>query len=535
MPGVRSRSHSTLPRKCSRTPAAPLSMNAIITTLSTLRLAALSVKAHQPTTTIPAAMSANGAICQNPSVCFSRNSSISVPTRPSTRIAKRLATHHGDHTFSAARLHAHDVMYECIAFAVSMSAQSIASDTRVGHICHAVAFSATEDWMTAGPDLLLDRVRAATADEYIIEGELGRGGMAAVFLGRDIALHRHVAIKVMLPDLVGVAGSEDRFVVEARTAAQLDHPGIVTIYAVKQRAGLTFIVMKYIEGQTLDHVLATRGALEQRVVATIGSHVAEALHFAHSRGVVHRDVKPSNIIIDKNGAPVVADFGIAKVSTAPSLTMAGATIGTPAYMSPEQCRGLPVTSASDQYSLGVVLYELLTGRAPFSGTLFDLLKAHTSEAPPRILDVKPEVDPALEAIVGIMLAKNEAERFPSLRDVSKALLSLLPRRSHEADRHAIMAAVAAANASGRRGPLRRRGHASARDVPVPETTPTRRTGGLARDADPASRCHDQVAASKSSPPSSRWCFSRRPDMRLRPEPPSRKRSPNRRRPRKQRR
>ena len=103
--------------------------------------------------------------------------------------------------------------------------------------------------MTAGPYLLIDRVRAATADEYIIEGELARGGMAAVFLGRDIALDRRVAIKVMLPDLAGVAGSEDRFVVEARTAAELDHPGIVTVYAVKQRAGLTFIVMKYIEGR----------------------------------------------------------------------------------------------------------------------------------------------------------------------------------------------------------------------------------------------------------------------------------------------
>ena len=223
--------------------------------------------------------------------------------------------------------------------------------------------------MVAGPppDPLFDRVRAATAGEYVIEGELGRGGMAAVYLGRDVALHRRVAIKVMLPEMARVAGSQERFVVEARTAAQLDHPGIVTIYAVKQSGGLTFIVMKYIEGQTLDHVLATRGPLDSGVVAAIGSHVAQALQFAHSHGVVHRDVKPSNIIIDTTGHPVVADFGIAKVSTSPSLTMAGATLGTPAYMCPEQCLGLPVTPASDQYSLGVVLYQLLTGRVPFSG------------------------------------------------------------------------------------------------------------------------------------------------------------------------
>src|SRR5215471_2286758 len=142
--------------------------------------------------------------------------------------------------------------------------------------------------MTSGPNPLLDRLRAATENAYIIEGELGRGGMAAVFLGRDIALYRYVAIKVMLPDLAGVAGIQDRFVVEARTAAQLDHPGIVTIYAVKQTAGLSYIVMKYIEGRTLDQMLAARGVLDPGDVATIGSQVAEALHFAHLHGVVHR-------------------------------------------------------------------------------------------------------------------------------------------------------------------------------------------------------------------------------------------------------
>jgi serine/threonine protein kinase len=295
--------------------------------------------------------------------------------------------------------------------------------------------------MTSAPNSLLDRLRAATANEYIIEGELARGGMAAVFLGRDIALHRYVAVKVMLPDLAGVAGIQDRFVVEARTAAQLDHPGIVTIYAVKQSAGLSYIVMKYIEGQTLDQVLATRGVLDPGDVATIGSQVAEALHFAHLRGVVHRDVKPGNIIIDTNGRPIVADFGIAKVSTGPSLTLKGSTIGTPGYMSPEQCQGLAVTAASDQYSLGVVLYELLVGRPPFTGAMFDVMNAHTSDPPPSILAARPEIEPALEAIIMIMLAKNETERFPSLRDVSKALLSLIPRGSPSADRPAIVAVV----------------------------------------------------------------------------------------------
>lgn len=287
------------------------------------------------------------------------------------------------------------------------------------------------------PNSLLARLRAATAHEYVIEEELARGGMAAVFLGRDIALHRRIAIKVMYPDLVRFRESRDRFVVEARTAAQLDHPGIVTIYAVKQAGGLTFIVMKYIEGRSLDHILAARGSLDSTVVATIGSHVADALHFAHTHGVVHRDIKPSNIIIETNGRPVVADFGIAKVSTEPSLTQDGVAVGTPSYMSPEQCRGRPVTAASDQYSLGVMLYEMLTGRLPFAGTQYELLAAHTSSPVPPIPGIKRDVDPALAKIVTTMLAKKADERFPSLRDVSKALLTIRPRRSQTDELHMI--------------------------------------------------------------------------------------------------
>jgi serine/threonine-protein kinase len=295
--------------------------------------------------------------------------------------------------------------------------------------------------MSAGYNLLIDRVRAATEDEYTIEGELGRGGMAAVFLARDIALDRRVAIKVMLPDLAGVAGFLDRFVIEARTAAHLDHPGIVTVYAVKQRAGLTFIVMKYIEGRTLDQVLAIRGALDPIASATIGARVAEALHFAHAAGVIHRDVKPSNIIIDQHGRPVVTDFGIAKVGSSPSLTAVGSTLGTPTYMSPEQCRGLPATPAADQYSLGVMLYELLTGSAPFHGTLFELLSAHAADAPRPIRETTPGVDPAVEAVVMRMLEKDPAARFASLGEVAKTLSARSPRRSHAAEMKAIIDAI----------------------------------------------------------------------------------------------
>src|SRR5262245_10258653 len=191
--------------------------------------------------------------------------------------------------------------------------------------------------------------------------------MAAVFLARDLALDRHVAIKVMRPDLIDVEGIQDRFVIEARTAAHLDHSGIVTVHAVRQRAGLLYIVMKYIEGQTLEAVLKRDRVLDPGTAAGIICRVAEALHFAHGEGVVHRDVKPSNILIDSRGRPVVTDFGIARAAAGQGLTVAGSILGTPTYMSPEQCRGLPATFASDQYALGITMYETLVGRPPFGG------------------------------------------------------------------------------------------------------------------------------------------------------------------------
>lgn len=277
--------------------------------------------------------------------------------------------------------------------------------------------------MTSGPEMLLERIRAATADEYLIDREIGRGGMAAVFLARDIALDRRVAIKVMLPDLINVQGVQDRFVIEARTAAHLDHPGIVTVYSVKQRAGLLFIAMKYIEGHTLEAVLRSQGQIDPIATALIGSRVAEALSFAHGEGVVHRDVKPSNIMIDPRGRPVVTDFGIARVMTAQSITVAGSMLGTPTHMSPEQCRGLPATTASDQYSLGVTIYEMLTGRVPFTGSLFELINAHREQTPPPLSDFAAGVDPMLEQTVMRMLAKDPAARWGSMAEVVQRLSS----------------------------------------------------------------------------------------------------------------
>jgi eukaryotic-like serine/threonine-protein kinase len=269
-------------------------------------------------------------------------------------------------------------------------------------------------------DILLERLRVATADEYEIERQIGRGGMAAVFLARDLALNRHVAIKVMRPDLVDVEGLQDRFVIEARTAAQLDHPGIVTVHAVRQRAGLLFIVMKYIEGHTLEGVLKNERTIEPSRAFAIGGRVAEALHFAHTEGVVHRDVKPSNIMIDLRGRPVVTDFGIARVMAGESITVAGSMLGTPTYMSPEQCRGQAATFASDQYALGVTLYEMIAGKPPFGGSMFELLDAHRNATPEPLSRFVP-VDSELEQLVNRMLAKDPSQRWGSLGEVAERL------------------------------------------------------------------------------------------------------------------
>jgi serine/threonine protein kinase len=268
--------------------------------------------------------------------------------------------------------------------------------------------------MSRESDLLLARVQAATEGEYRIERELGRGGMAAVFLARDLSLERRVAIKVMLPDLMSVSGVQDRFVVEARTVAHLDHAGIVTVYSVKQRDDLTFIVMKYIDGRTLDAIMKDHRAVDLPVLASIIGQVAEALHFAHTEGIVHRDVKPSNIIIDTRGRPFVTDFGIAKVTSARSITLTGSMIGTPAYMSPEQCRGLPATAASDQYALGVLAYEILSGILPFDGSLFELIHAHSNEPPRPLNEIAPALDAEVVRTVHRMLEKNPRDRHPSL-------------------------------------------------------------------------------------------------------------------------
>jgi serine/threonine protein kinase len=269
----------------------------------------------------------------------------------------------------------------------------------------------------------LDALRQATLGEYEILGELGRGGMATVYLAHEIALDRKVAIKVMSPALLSGEGMVARFKREARTAAALSHPHVIPIFAVRESAAIVYFVMKFIEGRPLDSIIREVGPLPIPMVRAILHQVGGALGYAHGKGVVHRDMKPANIMVDTDGWAVVTDFGIAKVSEAHGLTMTGATIGTPFYMSPEQCAAKKeLTGASDQYSLGIVAYEMLTGRVPFTAdTTLGIMYAHFHEQPPSVAKDRPDCPPEMAAALLQMLAKAPEQRFADVETAVAAL------------------------------------------------------------------------------------------------------------------
>jgi hypothetical protein len=268
---------------------------------------------------------------------------------------------------------------------------------------------------------VVQRLRRATFGEFEIGRELGRGGMAAVFLAHEISLDRKVAIKVMSPGLLMGDGMIDRFKREAITIAHLNHPNIVSCYSVRQAEGLHFFVMRYIRGRSLEQLIHEAGKLPVPIVRSILCQVGSALTYAHRSRVVHRDIKPANILIDEDGNAVVTDFGIAKVAELPSHTHSGALVGTPAYMSPEQCSGAEVSGASDQYSLGAVAYEMVAGVAPFTGSTLTVMQAKVEHTPPPIRERCPDCPAEFEAAILRMLAKDPAERFPSMAEAKAAL------------------------------------------------------------------------------------------------------------------
>jgi uncharacterized protein YjdB len=310
---------------------------------------------------------------------------------------------------------------------------------------HAVPAAITPDDGSYDLGDIIGRLRRATLGEFDIGRELGRGGMAAVFLAHEIALDRKVAIKVMAPGLMLGDGMIERFKQEAITVAQLHHPSIVSVYSVRQAEGLHFFVMRYVQGRSLEQVLQEARRLPLPIVRSILYQVGSALTYAHRSRVVHRDVKPANILIDEDGNAVVTDFGIAKAAEHPTQTLTGALVGTPAYMSPEQCAGGEVSGASDQYSLGAVAYEMVTGEPPFAGSTLTVMQAHVERAPRPIRDLCGECPPEVEAAIHRMLAKDPGERWPRMADALTALGAEALPEEHplraELSRYVIVAAA----------------------------------------------------------------------------------------------
>jgi len=265
-------------------------------------------------------------------------------------------------------------------------------------------------------------LREETAGEYEIERELARGGMGVVYLATEIQLRRRVAIKVLPPALTFGEGSIERFRREARTAAGLDHPNIIPIYRVSAGGELLWYSMKLLEGKSLDTILKERERLEFEETIAILGQVADALDYAHQRGVIHRDVKPGNIVLDERGRVTVTDFGIAKEIQETSASASGHLLGTPYYMSPEQYRGGEISGAADQYSLGVVAYQCLGGRVPFdASTAYELLNKHMSQPPPPLAEARPGLPPHAYAAIERALAKAPTARFATVSDFVSAL------------------------------------------------------------------------------------------------------------------
>jgi len=296
-----------------------------------------------------------------------------------------------------------------------------------------------------------EHLRSAIAGEFEIIRELGRGGMAAVFLAEELALSRRVAIKVMAPTLLLDPGMVARFRHEAIAVARLNHPRIITIHAVRQVGDLHFFVMNYVEGRSLEAVLRDMQALSVPLAHAILKQVGDALDYAHGRGVIHRDIKPANLLLDLQGNVIITDFGIAKVVESPGHTQAGLVIGTLSYMSPEQLGGTHgITGASDQYSLAVVIYEALMGHPPFRGTAAALMQGHLRELPRPIREVRPDCPPDFEAVLNRMLEKGPDARWPSLA-AALDRLSSLPTPAPQFTRSQLGALAAAGAPSGEPG------------------------------------------------------------------------------------
>ena len=261
------------------------------------------------------------------------------------------------------------------------------------------------------------------SNRYEIQRGIARGGMAEVYLARDQLLDRPVAVKVLFAEYARDPSFVERFRREAQSAANLNHPNIVAIYDWGQERGTYFIVMEYVRGRSLRDVVQVNGPFSARRTAEIGAEIAGALEFAHRNGVVHRDVKPGNVLITADGDIKVTDFGIARAGTSEALTQTGAVMGTAAYFSPEQAQGFAVDGRSDVYSLGVVLYEMVTGTPPFAGeSPVAVAYKHVREEPEPPAARAPDLPPDLEQIILTAMAKDRESRYQTADELRTDLL-----------------------------------------------------------------------------------------------------------------
>ena len=248
--------------------------------------------------------------------------------------------------------------------------------------------------------------------KYEIQAEIGKGGMGTVYQGYDPLLDRRVAVKVLAPHLVWEPGFIERFLREARSAARLKHTSIVTIYDVGQEGNWYYIVMEYLEGETLSRIIRRQGALPVEQVLAVLRQLADALDYAHQHSLVHRAVQPGNIVVDPKGQVTLTDFGVARAAQETRLTTTGALVGTPQYMSPEQAQGEEVDHRTDIYSLGVVAYEMLAGRAPFGATTpHAVLHRLIYDPPPSARSRRPDLPAEVDHVLSRALAKKAAGRY----------------------------------------------------------------------------------------------------------------------------
>jgi serine/threonine-protein kinase len=309
---------------------------------------------------------------------------------------------------------------------------------------------------------------------YKVVAELGRGGMGIVYKAHEESLNRFVAIKVLGEHLTEDPGHVERFLREARSAAALNHPNIVQIYTVSEDQGRHFFAMEYVSGRSLQQILKSTGPLEPVQVAKIALQTASGLRAAHEQGIIHRDIKPANLMIDDRGLVKIADFGLALVTGGVSrLTATGMFMGTPGYLSPEQCLDQDPDHRTDIYSLGVTLYEALSGKVPFTAdSPLALLRQIVEVEPPDLADLKPDVDPELRTLVARMMAKDRDLRVSSCAELIGGLEKFLAARGESGN---LVERVAAAAG----GPTPAPDSAAAAEL---DSQPTRQVSSDAIDA-----------------------------------------------------